>query len=120
MLQIFDPEAEKKEEKTIIQKVDWVLITPDGKKLLVRSEGKTGVIDAKADQKIEDQIVTSPMTVLIQPREEWEQIFNDAWRFMRDFFYDPNMHQVDWKAVRKQYESMLADCIAAGCGICNQ
>jgi tricorn protease len=110
VLQIFDPEAEKKEEKTIIQKVDWVLITPDGKKLLVRSEGKTGVIDAKADQKIEDQIVTSPMTVLIQPREEWEQIFNDAWRFMRDFFYDPNMHQVDWKAVRKQYESMLADC----------
>jgi len=111
-LQYFDPNDEKREEKTILKKVTFVQMTPDGKKLLVRSEGKTGIIDAKPDQKLENLVVTKPMNVLIEPRQEWRQIFIDAWRFMRDYFYDPNMHQVDWPAVRKQYEVMLGDCVS--------
>jgi tricorn protease len=111
-LQSFDPNSEKHEEKTILKKVDFVQMTPDGKKLLVRSEGKTGIIDAKPDQKLENLVVTKPMDVMIQPRDEWRQIFTDAWRFMRDYFYDPNMHKVDWPAVRKQYQAMLDDCVS--------
>jgi tricorn protease len=111
-LQSFDPNSEKHEEKTILKKVNFVQMTPDGKKLLVRSEGKTGIIEAKPDQKLEDVVVTKPMNVMIQPREEWRQVFTDAWRFMRDYFYDPHMHKVDWPAVRKQYEAMLADCVS--------
>jgi len=111
-LQSFDPNDEKREEKTILKKVDFVQMTPDGKKLLVRSEGKTGIIDAKPDQKLENLVVAKPMEVVIEPRQEWRQIFADAWRFMRDYFYDPHMHRVDWPAVRKQYESMLDDCVS--------
>ena len=112
MLQSFDPNDEKREEKTILKKVSFVQMTPDGKKLLVRSEGKTGIIDAKPDQKLENLVVAKPMNVMIQPRDEWRQIFVDAWRFMRDYFYDPHMHKVDWPAVRKQYEVMLDDCVS--------
>jgi tricorn protease len=111
-LQSFDPNDEKREEKTILKKVDFAAMTPDGKKLLVRSEGKTGIIDAKPDQKLEDLVVTKPMEVVIEPRQEWRQLFVDAWRFMRDYFYDPHMHRVDWPAVRKQYEAMLEDCVS--------
>jgi tricorn protease len=112
VLQCFDPNDEKREEKTILKKVSSVQMTPDGKKLLVRSEGKTGIIDAKPDQKLENLVVTKPMNVVIEPRQEWRQIFVDAWRFMRDYFYDPHMHKVDWPAVRKQYEAMLDDCVS--------
>ena len=111
-LQIFDPNDEKHEEKTILKKVSFVQMTPDGKKLLVRSEGRMGIIDAKPGQKIDQQVVARPMDVVIEPRQEWRQIFTDAWRFMRDFFYDPHMHRVDWPAVRKQYEAMLDDCVS--------
>ena len=111
-LQSFDPNSEKREEKTILKKVNFVQMTPDGKKLLVRSEGKTGIIDAKPDQKLENLVVAKPMDVVIEPRQEWRQIFVDAWRFMRDYFYDPHMHRVDWPAVRKQYEAMLDDCVS--------
>jgi len=111
-LQSFDPNSEKREEKTILKKVNFVQMTPDGKKLLVRSEGKTGIIDAKPDQKLENLVVDKPMNVVIEPRPEWRQIFVDAWRFMRDYFYDPHMHRVDWPAVRKQYEAMLDDCVS--------
>ncbi|MDT8303053.1 MAG: S41 family peptidase [Sedimentisphaerales bacterium] len=111
-LQYFDPEDEKREEKTVIDKVSFVQMTPDGKKLLVRSGGRMGIIEAKPGQKIENAVVTSPMNVVIEPRDEWRQVFVDAWRFMRDYFYDPHMHQVDWPAVRMQYEAMLDDCVS--------
>ena len=41
----------------------------------------------------------------VDPRAEWRQIFIDAYRFERDFFYDPNMHGVDWDAMRERYAS---------------
>ncbi len=111
-LQLFDPQDEKKEEKTILKNASVVQMTADGKKLLVRSGGRVGLIETKAGQKLDSAVVTAPMNVVIQPREEWRQIFLDAWRFMRDYFYDPGLHQVDWPAVRKQYSAMLDDCVS--------
>jgi tricorn protease len=43
----------------------------------------------------------------IDPVEDWKQMFNDAWRMMRDYFYDRNLHGVDWMAVKKQHEPLL-------------
>ena len=45
--------------------------------------------------------------VRIDPRAEWKQIFDEAWRINRDFFYDPTMHGSDWPAMKKKYEPML-------------
>jgi tricorn protease len=45
--------------------------------------------------------------VRVDPRAEWNQIFHEAWRINRDFFYDPNMHGADWPAVRTKYEQFL-------------
>lgn len=43
----------------------------------------------------------------VQPREDWKQIFADAWRLHRDWFYDAKMHGVDWPAMRRKYEALL-------------
>ena len=43
----------------------------------------------------------------VDPRAEWTQIFNEAWRINRDYFYDPNMHGADWKAMREKYAAFL-------------
>ncbi|HET6572654.1 MAG TPA: PDZ domain-containing protein [Fimbriiglobus sp.] len=45
--------------------------------------------------------------VRVEPRAEWQQIFDEAWRINRDFFYDPNMHGADWPAVKAKYEVFL-------------
>ena len=45
--------------------------------------------------------------VRVDPRAEWKQIFDEAWRINRDFFYDPNMHGADWTAVKTKYEPFL-------------
>ncbi len=56
-------------------------------------------------------VPTAGMQVRIDPRAEWNQVFMDVWRIFRDYFYDPHMHGVDWKAVRETYQAMLDDCV---------
>jgi tricorn protease len=113
-LQLFDVsdvegKSGKPEEKLVTKDADGYAISGDGKKLLVFKDGKPEIGDAKEDAKFES-VSLAGMEAEIDPRAEWRQIYDDAWRMMRDFFYDPGMHQVDWAAVRKQYEGMLADC----------
>jgi len=49
----------------------------------------------------------SKMRLRINPKAEWRQIFNEAWRIERDYFYDPDMHGVDWPAMRERYGALL-------------
>jgi tricorn protease len=107
---IFDPTDDDPEEKTVASDIRGYSISADGSKIDIIKSGSHYIVDAAADQKLEDAVPTNAMTAYINPREEWAQIFNDSWRVMRDYFYDPNMHGVDWQAVRKQYEPILADC----------
>jgi tricorn protease len=108
-LHLFDASAEKPEEKLVAKKVGGFGLSGDGKKLIAFIDGKPSFGDAKEDTKLEP-VSLAGMEVEIDPRAEWRQLFHDSWRMMRDFFYDPNMHKVDWNAVHEQYAAMLADC----------
>jgi tricorn protease len=113
-IQFFDPRAEEKEreEKTVLGDAAQFEMSADGKKLLVPKNGSYVLVEPKPDQKAEDALSLDGMEVAIDPRAEWRQIFMDAWRIQRDFFYVDNMHGIDWEATRKQYETMLADCVS--------
>ncbi len=109
-IHLLDLDDDKEKEKTVIEGTGAFSISSDGKKLLVFKNNKPAIIDAKPKQKMENVIATSIMKAEINPREEWAQIFNEAWRIQRDFFYDPNMHGVDWNGIRRRYGAMLDDC----------
>ncbi len=47
------------------------------------------------------------MKVAVDLKKEWEQIFHEAWRQMRDYFYDPSMHRIDWLKQREKYAELL-------------
>ena len=104
-LKYFD--LEKREEKTIIDDINGYDVSADGKKILIRQDDNYSIIDFDADQKSEKHLPVKDMEMTINPQEEWNQIFTDAWRMMRDFFYDPAMHGVDWNAMRTQYAALL-------------
>ncbi len=113
-IQLFDMHDEtpekKPEEKTVVSGTGRFSITSDGKKLLASKGDSMYVIDAAADQKLEKEISKRGMIVQIDPRIEWKQVFTEAWRIQRDFFYDPHMHGTDWKAIHDHYAKMLDDC----------
>jgi len=108
-LHLFDVSADEPEEKTVAEGVGGYALSADGKKLLAFKQGKPHLGDAKEGAKLEP-LSLAGMESEVDPRSEWRQIFHDAWRLMRDFFYDPHMHQVDWAGVRDQYAAMLDDC----------
>lgn len=110
-IKILDLSADSPAEKSVVDGAAAFTLTPKGDKMLVL-RGSTGfVVAAMPGQKLTEPVSTDGMIVEIDPRAEWKQIFADAWRFQRDFFYDPTMHGVDWQAVRARYEPMLEDCV---------
>jgi tricorn protease len=110
-VKIFDVTDEKKEEKTVAEKAGAFALSADGKRLLVVADGKADLRDAAAGAEAKP-VSTEGMDVLVDPRHEWHEILVDAWRRYRDFFYDPNMHGVNWEAVRERYEGLLPDCVS--------
>ncbi|MGD8453948.1 MAG: PDZ domain-containing protein [Phycisphaerae bacterium] len=109
-IKLFDLEDEDRKEKTVLGDTGSYTMTADGKKLLVRKGRQWGVIGAKPGQKLDKTLSLAGMLAEIDPRTEWQEVFVEAWRILRDFFYVENMHGVDWPAVREQYAAMLADC----------
>lgn len=110
-IKIFDPKDDTKEEKQVVGGAGNFQLSADGKKLLVfRGGSALSVADASAGGGKSTNVVTQGMRLSVDPRKEWRQIFNDAWRLQRDFFYEPTMHGVDWPAIREQYGKMIDDC----------
>jgi tricorn protease len=100
-----DPEV-----KTIAEKVKNFELSADGKKLLIVLDKELLLADASADKADakKSTVDLKGWTFSINPREEWRQMFNEAWRLERDYFYDRGMHGLDWPAIRKKYEPLLA------------
>lgn len=95
-------------EETSLGEVSGYTISEDQKKMLVRAGQSYGIVPLpSAPVKIKEPLDLSDMKVTIDRKAEWAQIFNEAWRQMRDFFYAKNMHGVDWKAVREQYSQLV-------------
>lgn len=101
----------EREEKTVLDDANGFEVTFDGKKMLVVSKDKFAMIEVKAAQKFEKPMATADMEAPVSPRAEWRQIFNDVFRFARDDFYDPNMHGVDWVALRARYGELMEDAV---------
>jgi tricorn protease len=54
------------------------------------------------------QLNVANLETRISPQAEWRQMYREAWRIQRDFFYDPNFHGLDLKAAEKRYEPFLS------------
>jgi tricorn protease len=108
-IRYFDLEA--REEKTIVDDADDFEPTADGKKILVVHEKKYAIVDVKEGQKIDKPMRTAELEAVVDPAAEWRQMFTDAYRFERDFFYDPNLHGVDWAGLRGRYAAMLEGAV---------
>lgn len=108
-IKLFDLKDDKKQEQMVAAGAMGFVITADGKKILIpRGRSATTIQNASAGAT-GTNVPTGNMIAQIDPRAEWEQVFTDAWRIQRDFFYVDNLHGVDWVAVRDHYRKKLAD-----------
>lgn len=100
-----DPKVE-----TVAEDVDRFVMSGNKERLVFMKQGNFYAIPAKAGKAgnlKENKIDMSSWKFSISPKEDWKQIFTDAWRMERDYFYDANMHGVDWKGMYDRYYPLL-------------
>lgn len=108
-LEFYD--LEKRESKRILDDADGIELSANREKLLVVKDRGYAIIEPKEGQKMDKRIATGGFEAPVNPSAEWRQIFMDAWRLERDYFYDPGLHGVDWNAMRERYGKLLDDAV---------
>jgi tricorn protease len=96
--------------KTVLEDVRNFELSADGKKILVQKDGDFYVIDAAGtapSSLAEKKVDLSRWTFSIDPRQEWRQMFVDAWRMERDYFYDRNLHNVDYEGLLERHKPFV-------------
>ncbi len=105
-IKLFD--LEEREQKTVLAGAFGFELSADGESLFYRNMSGFGIVSAEADQKpAEKPLRTAELEARIDPRAEWRQMFRDAWRQERDFFYDPGMHGANWERMYDRYGQLV-------------
>ncbi|HKP85666.1 MAG TPA: PDZ domain-containing protein, partial [Blastocatellia bacterium] len=99
----------KREDTVVLAGISSYDINRAGDKVIYGAGPVFGIIDTmRPGQKVGDgKLDLSGMEMRLDPRAEWKQIFDEAWRIERDFYYDPTMRGLDWAAVKARYEQEL-------------
>ncbi len=102
---------ESREAKVFLEGAASYWLSRDGGKLLYAApDDVAGLLDTTEEKATagDGALALADVQVRIDPRAEWAEMFDQAWRIVRDYFYDAGMHGVDWPAVREKYRPFLA------------
>ncbi|MEU3514792.1 S41 family peptidase [Streptomyces sp. NPDC006654] len=91
-------------------------VSGDGKRVLLRADGKLKVVpsDRRASGDDDsDTNITVDLTRIrasVDPAAEWRQMFDETGRIMRDQFWRPDLGGVDWTGVLDRYRPLVDRC----------
>lgn len=100
-------DCEKKEAVKVTERVRLYRLSADGKKVMFGRRRFIAIADATAKETQGEKVDLDDVVMRIDPIREWRQIFNEAWRMERDFYYEPKMHGLDWDAMHAKYMPLL-------------
>ncbi|WP_071885834.1 S41 family peptidase [Hymenobacter sedentarius] len=102
-------DLKERKDDVFMAEVNGYALSADGKKLLYMAPNNAfGIVEAAGKPAAADgKLTLTGMDAYIDPRHEWTQMFNEVWRLERDYFYDANMHGLDWATTKKKYASFL-------------
>jgi tricorn protease len=114
---------ERRTVETVVEEVEQFALAVDGEHLAWRRGNSVGIAhadvrererhgarsgSAAAELKTTSSILDlADLTMQLDPRAEWLQVYTDAWRLERDFYYEPGMNGLDWPAMRVKYQPLV-------------
>ena len=99
---------EKRKKEEVVSGANEFELTADHKKIYYMNRNTWGIVSSSGQHKAgEGKLPVGAIDVKIDPVSEWNQIYNEAWRINRDYFYDPGMHGADWAAMKEKYSVFL-------------
>ncbi|MCB1845369.1 MAG: PDZ domain-containing protein, partial [Halioglobus sp.] len=96
-----------KQAEQVLTGLDEFVMSGDGKHLLIQKVDGSLTVAGVADELAPETLALDGLKLRVDPRVEWRQIFDEAWRMEKEFFYDPGMHGLDWDAVYERYRPLL-------------
>jgi tricorn protease len=99
---------EKREASDVAAGIASFVLAADGEHLLARDGEGALSTGALGDDETElEPVDLSSVRVHVDPRREWRQIFDDAVRMQRAYFYAPNLHGLDWDAAAARFRPLV-------------
>ncbi len=99
----FDTQKENK----VLEGINAYKLSFDGNKIVYKKGNNVGIINSKEVDSKGDNLNLADLKMWYDPQAEWKQIFNEAWRLERDYFYEPGMHGLDWDQMMEKYGKMM-------------
>ncbi len=97
-----------KKDEEVMDGVSQAVVSAEGKMMIYRAGRDLGIAKITPGQKSgAGKLNLDDVTMKIDPKKEWNQIYADGWRIFRDFFYVNNMHGVDWKGIKERYSPLV-------------
>ncbi len=98
---------EKRKSRTILNGLDGYKLSSDQKCVIYRKGQALGIVGADESDAEGKPLNLTGLTMFMEPLKEMKQVFEEVWRMERDFYYDPNMKGIDWKAIGEKYRLLL-------------
>jgi tricorn protease len=104
-------DGKKLKQMTSGKDIKGMRFSPNGKELYYTSGGSLMRMPATGGSA---KKVSFSVRVKVDRDAEYAQVFNECWRVMKYIFYDPDMHGVDWEAMREKYAAVLPSIAEKG------
>jgi tricorn protease len=95
------------ETKEYVSGASQISVSADGKKMLARLGGTWKVMSTEKPTGADGETLKVDLRMRLDRLKEWEQMFEEAWRYEKDYFYDPNMHGRNWQEVHDRYAPLV-------------
>ncbi len=100
-------DLEKRESEEFISNASQVSVSANGQQMLAKINGEWKVMDATKPNDKDGKSLKVNLQMKLDRTKEWKQIFEEAWRYEHDYFYDPNLHGRDWDKVHDRYSPLI-------------
>jgi tricorn protease len=97
---------EQKEEK-VLEEINSYKLSFDGEKIVYKKGENVGIIKSSESDSKGSDVNLADLKMWFEPKAEWKQIFYEAWRLERDFYYEPGMHGLDWDEMKQKYGKLM-------------
>jgi tricorn protease len=98
---------EEKEASEVLEGVNRFAISAGGSHMIIEKTDNSLATAEIGEELKPEPLDLGGVKVYVDPREEWTQIFDEAWRMEREYFYAANMHGLDWESVYAKYRPLL-------------
>ena len=107
-LTLHNYDVEKGKAEDFAKSVAQAVTSADRKSILLRQNGNWSIVGTGGKPKNGDGKLKMDLRIKVDPKAEYEQIFREGWRFMRDFLYVNNVHGAPWNKIYEWYSPWIA------------